>query len=73
MFLQVGHVQGIFILPLLFGSPRCWACERSRNILMTMPCPDSKSPSLMGTQGRPEIQTSLVNAEVEVALGGESR
>ena len=38
---------------------------------MTMPCPDSKSLSLVGTQESTEIQTSLVKAEVEVALGGE--
>jgi len=40
---------------------------------MTMPGPDSKSPSLVGTQESPEIQTSLVKTEVEVAVGGESR
>lgn len=63
---------GVSISPLLFGSPRCWACERSRNILMTMPGPDSNSLTLVGTQGSPETQTSLVKTEVEVAVGGES-
>lgn len=56
---------------LLFGSPRYWACERSRNTLITMIHPGPESPGLVETQENTKIQLRSVKAEVEVAPGGK--